>query len=533
MENKVYRGREARKILVEGVNILADTVAATIGPKGRNVTLDEPFGSPTITNDGVSIADKINLEDRAKNLGCRIIKQAAIKVNNEAGDGTTTTTVIAQHIINKGFELINKGKDPLTIKRDMESLLPLIKTYLKSSSTQIKEKHEIESVATISAESKELGSLIANTIEEVGRDGVITVELSPFGITETDVVEGYQFFRGYLSPYMVTDMDTMETILDNPYIIILDRKINEFQDILPCVESCLVQKNKNILIICTDASTEAIASTLINNGKGVTKIAIVKAPTIGISKDDILQDIAVSTGGKVLSEANGITLSKITNVDNFGRAKKVVVTKDSTTIIEGSGSQEDIKRRVDELNRLYESNKENSINFAGRELKERIGKLVGKVAIIKVGGSTDVEQRAIKHKVDDALAATRAAIAEGIIPGGGVTLLRCANILRDSQKNGLGATILIDALEAPFRMICKNANVNPDKIKKDLLRERDFIGFNVSTNQLENFKSKGIIDPVKVTRLAVEGAVSVSGILLTTESIVVDNKKNDNINIEQ
>jgi len=530
MENKVYKGREAREILREGVNILADTVASTLGPKGRNVTLDEPFGSPTITNDGVSIADKINLEDRAKNLGCRIIKQAAIKVNNEAGDGTTTTTVIAQYLINKGFDAINKGMDPLTIKRGMEELFPLVKAYIESEKIGVNGKEDLANVASISAESRELGEIISSAMDSVGKEGVVTVELSPFSTTTTDIVEGYQFFRGFLSPYMATDFDTMEAVLENPYILITNRKINEFQDILPAIEACLVQKNKNILVICPDASAETIGTTLANKAKGSVNIVIVKAPSLGISRDDILQDVAVSTGGKLFSEENGLSLSKITNDLLFGRAKKVIVTKDSTTIIEGAGAQEDVEKRIAEIRKLYDSNKEYSVNVAGKELMERIGKLVGKVAIIKVGGSTDVEQRAIKHKIDDALAATRAAVAEGIVLGGGVALLKCADVLRGNKKNGIGASILIDALEAPFRMICKNANINADKIKKEILRDRKETGFNVATNQFENFISKGIIDPAKVTRLAVEGAVSVSGILLTTESIVVDNKENENTN---
>ena len=532
MENKVYHGRKARKIIIKGVNILADAVAATLGPRGRNAALDEMYGSPTITNDGVSIARKINLEDRAQNIGCRVIKQAAERVNGMGGDGTTTTTVIAQRLINHGFSKIDTpffGEDPLTIKRGMDQSLILVKDYLSKFSKKINTDQEIEDVATISAESRDLGKLIADTIKSVGKDGVITVETSPFAETTTELVEGFQFFRGYMSPYMITDPVTMEAILDNPYIFILDRKINEFQDIMPAVKASLEQECKHILIIAPDASLEALATTVVNNNKTGMKMIIVKSPAQGNNKDAILEDLAVLTGGKVLSENNGINLSTINTVSNFGRAKKVVITKDSTTIIDGAGTREEVQKRIEELNAEYNSDQEYSTNLAGIELKQRIGKLSGKVAVIKVGGVTEVEQIAIKLKIDDALCATRAAIEEGVVEGGGVALLHCADYLRGLGLNDIGSRILIDALEAPIKRICWNAGVNSSNVIKTLKQSPidKHIGFNALTMEYENFYEKGIIDPVKVTRLAVESAVSVSGILLTTESLVVDNKNKE------
>jgi len=529
MENKVYHGKKARQILRKGVNTLADAVAATLGPKGRNAALDEQYGSPVITNDGVSIARKINLEDAAQNIGCRIIKQAAEKVNGSGGDGTTTTTVIAQRLINNGFDKIDSfffKADPLTIKRGLDNTLVTVKKYLADNSRKIETDKEIEDVATISAESRELGRLIADTINKVGKDGVITVETSPFSETTTDIVEGYQFFRGYMSPYMMTDPNTMEAVLNNPYILILDKKINEFQEIMPAIKASLERECKHILIIAPDASLEALATTVVNNSKTGMKMVIVKSPSLGNSKDVILQDIATITGGKVLSENNSINLSTINTVENFGRANKVVITKDSTTIIGGTGSIDDVQKRIDELNAEYNSNPEYTTNLAGLELKQRVGKLSGKVAIIKVGGNTEIEQTAIKLKIDDALCATKAAIEEGIVEGGGIILLRCANYLRSLGLKDIGAKLLIDSLEAPIRRICKNAGVNADVVIDtiDEYPPTRHIGLNALTMEYENFFEKGIIDPVKVTRLAVESAVSVSGILLTTESLVVDNK---------
>jgi len=527
---KIYQGKKARQILKKGVDELGNAVAATIGPRGRNAAIDTDFGSPIMSNDGDTISININLEDRAKNIGCRALIQASERVNSKGGDGTTTTVVLAKDIINRSFKKIDAlflREDPIIIKKDMEHAFIHVDKYLLDHSRSIKSDKEIEDIATISAESRELGKLIADTIKQIGRDGAITVETSPFSETTTELSEGFQFFRGYMSPYMITDIGSMEAVLDNPYIMIIDKKINEFQDIMPALKASLDKLCKNILIIAPDASLEALATTLANNNKGTTKIVIVKSPSLGANKDAILQDIAVLTGGKVLSENNGIYLSSINDTSNFGIARKVIITKDSTTIIGGKGSKESVQKRIEELNAEYNSDKNMTVNLAGVELKQRIGKLSGKVAIIKVGGATELEQTAIKLKIDDAVCATKAAIEDGVIEGGGVALLNCSKYLKSLKLNTVGSKILEKALEAPIRMICKNAGINPDWVLKNLEKSKEHTGFNALTFEYIDFFEEGIIDPVKVTRLAIESAISVSGILLTTEVLVVNNKDNN------
>lgn len=530
MSKTVYHGKEAREKLREGVNILADSVASTIGPRGRNAVLDTAFGSPVITNDGVSIADDIDIEDRAANLGCRIIKQAAEKSNGVVGDGTTTSTIIAQSLINNGLDMINNGADPLTIKRGLDKALPIVQEYLKDRAKPVESYNDYLNVAIISAESKELGTTIADLIKEVGKDGVTSVEDSAFPETSTEILEGFQFYKGYMSPYFVTSVEKMEVELFNPYILIIDKKINEFQEISKALKACVNDQNPNIVVICHDATEEVIATAVVNNQKNGFKITLVKSPTIGKNRNDILDDIAILTGGKLLSENNGISLTKIEDTANFGKAKRVIITSDSTTIIDGEGNKEAIENRIKELETVYANDKQLQVTIGGAELQQRIGKLRGKVGIIKVGGATEVEQRAIRHKVDDALAATKASLAEGIVAGGGITLLDCAKYvekLAESGDSGAGFRLLAMALEAPIRKICQNAGVDPDKVIEYLEKQDTNIGFNALTLEYENFLEKGIIDPVKVTRMAVESAISVSGILLTTESLVVNN---DNVN---
>jgi len=525
MSKKVYHGQEAREKLREGVNILADSVAATIGPRGRNAVLDTPFGSPTITNDGVSIASDIDIEDRAANLGCRIIKQAAEKSNGEVGDGTTTSTVIAQTLINTGLDMINEGADPLTIKRELDKGLPIIQEYLKNRAKPVESYEDTLNIATISAESRELGTIIANIIKEVGKDGVITVEDSPFTETTTDTLEGFQFNRGYMSPYFVTSIEDMTAELIDAYVLVIDKKINEFQEISKALQACIANNCNKVLVMCHDATEEVIATTILNNQKNGFKIVLVKNPTMGKNRNDVLDDIAILTGGKLLSEANGISLSKVVDVENFGKAKRIIVTSDTTTIIDGQGNKDAIENRIKELETVYNNDKKLQITIAGQEMKQRIGRLRGKVGVIKVGGATQVEQIAIRHKVDDALAATKASLAEGVVPGGGITLLDCArhvDKLAESGEKGEGFRLLATALETPIRKICENAGVSADEVISYLEKQDKDVGFNALTLQYENFIEKGIIDPVKVTRMAVESAISVSGILLTTESLVVN-----------
>lgn len=526
IENKVYRNREARKKLIDGINLLADAVGSTLGPKGRNAVLDDQYGSPIITNDGVSIARKINIEDSAMNIGCRIIKQAAEKVNNEAGDGTTTTTVIAQSLINNGSFLVDEGgDDPLAIKRQLDDSLPIIREFLSSISKKITDKKEAIDVATISVESKKLGKLIANAIYDVGEHGVVTAEISPFYETTTDIVEGYRFYRGYLSPYMITNIETMEAELNEPYIILTDKKINEFSEIQPSIEACLANKIKDILIICLDASDEVIATSLTNNIKGITKIIIVKSPSQGRKVEELLKDISIVTGGTVISENNGLSLRKIVNTDNFGRAKKVIINEDSTTIIEGSGSLDLVNKRIKELETLYESKK---TTVEGEEIRQRIGKLSGKVAVIKVGGTTEVEQIALKHKIDDALSATNVAIKEGIVPGGGLALLKCSDYLEKNLPDSPGKSLLVEALKAPFEKICSNAGIDSEEAIEKINSLPDNYGLDTLTGEYKDLLKEGIVDPLKVSIVVVEAAVSVAGILLTTNTLVVDNKIKDN-----
>jgi len=516
---QIIYSEEARKKLRVGVNKLANAVTVTLGPKGRNVVLDKGFGSPTITNDGVTIAKEIELEDKIENLGAEIVKEVSEKTNDVAGDGTTTATLLAQTIINEGLKNVTAGTNPLALKRGLDKATRVVVEHLKSIAKPVQSKTEVAQVATISAESSEIGNLIAEVMEEVGKDGVVTVEESKtFGL-QKEIVKGMQFDRGYVSPYMVTDPERMEAVLEDPYILITDKKISSVQEILPLLQKLAAAGKKNLVIIADEIEGEALATLVINHIRGVFKSLGVKAPGFGDRKKEMLQDIAILTGGQVISEDLGLKLENV-EINMLGRARKVVATKERTTIIEGKGKKADIEARISQIKKALE---EAESEFDKEKLQERLAKLAGGVAVIKVGAATEVEQKAKQHKTEDALAATRAAIEEGIVPGGGIALLRCQKSLEDIRVKGeekIGVQILKKALEAPLRKIAENAGLDGGVVVAKVKEMKQDEGFNAEKMAYENLLESGIVDPVKVVRSALENAVSAASILLTTECVV-------------
>ena len=526
MAKEIHYSEIARKKLKAGVDKLANAVKVTLGPRGRNVVLDRGFGAPTITNDGVTIAKEIELEDKIENLGAEIVKEVASKTNDVAGDGTTTATVLAQAIISEGLKNVAAGANPLALKRGIEMATKKAVEYLKSISKPVSGKEEIVKVATISAEDSELGNLIAEVIDEIGKDGVVTVEESKkFGL-EKEIVKGLQFDRGYVSPYMVTDTEHMKAEVEDPYILITDRKISSLQDILPVLEKVANTGKKDLVIIADEIEGDALATLVVNKLRGVLNCLAVKAPGFGDRKKEMLQDIAVVTGGKVISEETGMKLESV-RLEDLGRARKVVSTKDNTTIIEGKGKKEDIEARIQQIRNQI---KETESEFDKEKLQERLGKLSGGVAVIKVGAPTEVEQKARQHKAEDALAATKAAIEEGIVPGGGVALLRASEVLEeiktkeegDLEKDiNTGIEILKKAMEAPIRQIAQNAGVDAGIVVAKVKEAKEIgFGFNALTLKFEDLLKRGIIDPTKVVRSALENAASAASTLLTTEAVV-------------
>jgi len=526
MAKEIHYSEIARKKLKSGVDKLANAVKVTLGPRGRNVVLDRGFGAPTITNDGVTIAKEIELEDKIENLGAEIVKEVASKTNDIAGDGTTTATVLAQAIISEGLKNVAAGANPLALKRGIEMATKKAVEYLKSISKPVAGKDEIVKVATISAEDSELGNLIAEVIDEIGKDGVVTVEESKkFGL-EKEIVKGLQFDRGYVSPYMVTDTEHMRAEVEDPYILITDRKISSLQDILPVLEKVANTGKKDLVIIADEIEGDALATLVVNKLRGVLNCLAVKAPGFGDRKKEILQDIAVVTGGKVISEETGMKLESV-QLEDLGRARKVISTKDNTTIIEGKGKKEDIEARIQQIRNQI---KETESEFDKEKLEERLGKLSGGVAVIKVGAPTEVEQKARQHKAEDALAATKAAIEEGIVPGGGVALLRASEALEeiktkeegDLEKDiNTGVEILKKAMEAPIRQIAQNAGVDAGIVVAKVKESKEIgFGFNALTLEFEDLFKRGIIDPTKVVRSALENAASAASTLLTTEAVV-------------
>ena len=523
MAKQLKFGEEARRALESGVNQLADTVKVTLGPKGRNVVLDKKFGSPLITNDGVTIAKEIELEDPFENMGAQLVKEVATKTNDVAGDGTTTATLLAQAIIREGLKNVAAGANPMGIKKGILKASETAVAGLKEMSKPIADSKAISQVASISAADEEIGSLIAQAMEKVGNDGVITVEESKTMQTELAVVEGMQFDRGYASAYMVTDTDKMEAVLDDPLILITDKKITNIQDLLPVLEQ-IVQQGKKLLIIAEDVEGEALATLVVNKLRGTFNCVAVKAPGFGDRRKAMLQDIAILTGGTVISEEVGIDLKDAT-VDMLGHAKQVKVDKENTVIVEGMGSKEDIAARIKSIRSQIE---ETTSDYDKEKLQERLAKLAGGVAVIRVGAATETEMKETKLRIEDALAATRAAVEEGIVPGGGTALLKVSDKisalidqLEGDQKTG--AKIVLRALEEPVRQIAANAGLEGSIIVEKINAEKSkTYGFDAAKGEYVDMIKVGIIDPTKVTRSAVQNAASVSAMLLTTESVVTD-----------
>ncbi|MDE7167774.1 MAG: chaperonin GroEL [Clostridia bacterium] len=523
MAKQIKYGDEARKLLENGVNIVADTVKITLGPKGRNVVLDKKFGAPLITNDGVTIAKEIELEDPFENMGAQLIKEVSTKTNDVAGDGTTTAAVLAQAIVKEGLKNLAAGANPMILKKGIAAAVDTAVAKVQSISKPVESKLAISQVASISAGDEKIGELIANAMEIVGKDGVITVEEGKTMATELSTVEGMQFDRGYASAYMVTNTDKMEAILDNPYILITDKKISALQEILPVIEP-IAQQGARLLIIAEDVEGDALAALIVNKLKGVLNCVAVKAPGFGDRRKAMLEDIAILTGGTVVSSDLGYEFKDVT-LDMLGRASQIKVDKDNTTIIGGSGDAAQIKSRV---NSLKAQIMETSSDYDREKLQERLAKLAGGVAVISVGAATEVEMKEKKLRIEDALAATRAAVEEGIVPGGGVALLNAVPELKKlvASLHGdekTGAAIVLKAIEEPVRQIAKNAGYDGSVIVNNILRSKNpNYGFDAYNNKYTDMVESGIIDPTKVSRSVLQNAASVAATLLTTESIVTD-----------
>jgi len=515
---------EARRALKRGVDALADAVKITLGPKGRNVVLDKKFGPPTITNDGVTIAKEIELQDPFENMGAQLLKEAATKTNDIAGDGTTTATVLAQAIVHEGFRNVTSGANPLQLKRGVERGVAAIIDELKKNSKTIGDKSEIAQVAAISAADEEIGKLIADVMDKVGKDGVITVEESKTLKFETEYVEGMQFDRGYISPYFISDPQRMEAVLEEPYILVTDKKISSIQDILPLLEK-FVQVSKNLLIIAEDVDGEALGTLVVNKLRGILNVLGVKAPGFGDRRKAMLEDIAVLTGASVISEEIGRKLDSVT-IQDLGRARRVVANKDETTIVEGRGSEEAIKGRISQIRTQIG---ETTSDFDREKLQERLAKLAGGVAVIRVGAATEVELKEKKHRVEDALQATRAAVEEGIVPGGGIAFINALSAVDKlvasydgASDERTGASILKRALEEPLRRIAANAGLEGSVIVEEVRKKKPGEGFDAAKGEYVNMIERGIIDPLKVTRSALENAASIATMILTTETLITE-----------
>ena len=518
---------DARSALKRGVDQLADAVKVTLGPKGRNVIIDKKFGAPTITKDGVTVAKEIELEDPIENLGAQMVKEVASKTSDVAGDGTTTATVLAQAIVREGLKNVTAGANPMDLKRGIDLAVKAITAELKRMSREVSGKKEIAQVGTISANNDEtIGNLIADAMEKVGKDGVITVEEAKGTETSMDVVEGMQFDRGYLSPYFVTDAETMETILENPFILIHDKKISSIKDLLPILEKT-AQSGRGLIIVAEDIEGEALATLVVNKLRGTIRVAAVKAPGFGDRRKAMLEDIAILTGGTVISEEKGYKLDQAT-VEYLGTAKKVTIDKDNTTIVEGAGSSDDIKKRINEIKSQIDKT---SSDYDREKLQERLAKLSGGVAVLKIGASTEVEMKEKKARVEDALHATRAAVEEGIVPGGGVAYLRAVKALDglkgENHDQDTGISIIRRAVEEPIRQIVANAGLEASVITNRIKEGTGAEGFNARTEVYEDLIAAGVIDPTKVSRVALENAASVSSLLLTTEATIVEKPESE------
>lgn len=521
-------GNDARVKMLKGVNVLADAVKVTLGPKGRNVILDKSFGAPTITKDGVSVAREIELEDKFENMGAQMVKEVASKANDAAGDGTTTATVLAQAIVNEGLKAVAAGMNPMDLKRGIDKAVSAVVSELKNLSKPCETSKEIEQVGTISANSDSIvGQLIAQAMEKVGKEGVITVEDGTGLDDELAVVEGMQFDRGYLSPYFINKPETATVELDNPYILLVDKKVSNIRELLPVLEG-VAKAGKPLLIIAEDIEGEALATLVVNTMRGIVKVAAVKAPGFGDRRKAMLQDIAILTAGTVISEEIGMELEKAT-LEDLGQAKRVVINKDNTTIIDGVGDEAQIKGRVAQIRQQIE---ESTSDYDKEKLQERVAKLAGGVAVIKVGAATEVEMKEKKDRVDDALHATRAAVEEGIVAGGGVALVRAAGkvaatLKGDNEEQDVGIKLALRAMEAPLRQIVTNAGEEASVVASAVKNGEGNFGYNAGTEQYGDMIEMGILDPTKVTRSALQFAASVSGLMITTECMVTDLPKDD------
>ncbi|MED3645438.1 chaperonin GroEL [Halalkalibacterium halodurans] len=520
MAKDIKFSEDARRSMLRGVDKLADAVKVTLGPKGRNVVLEKKFGSPLITNDGVTIAKEIELEDAFENMGAKLVAEVASKTNDIAGDGTTTATVLAQAMIREGLKNVTSGANPMVIRKGIEKATQVAVEELSKISKPIEGKDSIAQVAAISSADDEVGKIIAEAMERVGNDGVITIEESKGFSTELEVVEGMQFDRGYASPYMVTDSDKMEAVLDNPYVLITDKKISNIQEVLPVLEQ-VVQQGKPILIIAEDVEGEALATLVVNKLRGTFNAVAVKAPGFGDRRKAMLEDIAILTGGEVITEDLGLDL-KSANIAQLGRASKVVVTKENTTIVEGAGESDKIAARVNQIKAQIE---ETTSDFDKEKLQERLAKLAGGVAVLKVGAATETEMKERKLRIEDALNSTRAAVEEGIVAGGGTALVNVIKAVSSIGAEGdeaTGVNIVLRALEEPVRQIAHNAGLEGSVIVERLKKEEAGFGFNAATGEWVNMVEAGIVDPTKVTRSALQHAASVSAMFLTTEAVIAD-----------
>ena len=534
MDKKIIFSEEARRELLTGVNKLADAVVATLGPAGRNAIIEQNAGNPISTKDGVTVAKSIDLEDRVENIGAQLVKQASIKTADLAGDGTTTSTLLAREMYKQGLEFMNKGANAVDIKRGIDEAVQVVIDYLENLSKEITDEEQLKQVATISANNDtEVGELISTAMDKVGREGVVTIEESRTGETYLETVEGMQFSRGYKSPYFVTDNNSMQAVLRDPFILITDKRLNQIKELLPILEA-VSQQNKSLLVIADDIDQEALSTLVVNKMRGILQAVAVKAPEFGDRKKAILEDIATLTGGKVISSDKGMRLDKF-NTEWLGKAKKVTVSKDTTTIIDALGSEESIEQRVDEIrNQIDESNSPYEIE----KLQDRLASFIGGVAIVHVGGLTEVEMKEKKDRVDDALHATKAALEEGILPGGGVALLNASKMLAGSieevnnEDQQTGYDIVVQATEKPFYQILENAGYTNDQcgdIEEDVIKKEGdlWIGYDLKKTEIVNMFKEGIIDPTKVTRLALENAASVAGTMLLTETVVSNIKEKE------
>lgn len=525
MAKDLFYGEESRRKLLSGVDKLADTVKITLGPKGRNVLIEKSYGSPLITNDGVSIAKEVELEDQVENMGAQLVKEVATKTNDVAGDGTTTATLLTQAIVREGFKNVTAGANPMVLKRGIDGAVEVAVDYLKNSAKKVDDKESIAQVASVSAGDQEIGRLISEAMDKVGKDGVITVEESKSLGTTLDVVEGMQFDRGYLSPYMAANSEKMEAVLDHPYILLTDKKISNIQEIVPLLED-IMKSGSKLLIVADDVEGEALATLVVNKLRGTLDVVAVKAPGFGDRRKAMMEDIAILTGGTVISEELGYEL-KETTIDMLGRAETVKVNKDRTVIVNGNGSRTEIKERIDSIRAEAE---ETTSDFDREKLQERLAKLAGGVAVINAGAATETELKDKKLRLEDALNATRAAVEEGIVSGGGVALIGAIPAVTeyaDSLEGDMrtGAKIVERALEEPVRQIAENAGFEGSVVVSKVKESPEGIGFNAASDEYVNMIDAGIVDPVKVTRSALQNAASVSGMLLTTEAGITEIKE--------